>query len=488
MKKKAETSTDHMKVEFNRKVFSALVVTILIAVSLLVAVNQSGLGNERVSPPGVSAQSYTGSTTSGNTAYTLDLSNGTLIKGNFANTGDAPGVFSVIYDNFSQQLFVSDLHSNSLFQVNGTSDTVAGSASAGYNLIRMAYDPSNHYVYGALSQSSDVVVLGVGGGVLNKVGTGKTPSALAYDAQNNNIYVANQGSNSVTVINGSTNRVIDTLNVGRGPTALAFDSVNGNMYVANAFSHNLSVINSTTENISDTIPVGTFPDGISVDPLNNMIYVANRNASTVSIINGTSGNDFLTIASGKYPSAVAFDPQNRYMYVTNFGSNSTSIINTTSDRIVGSFKVGTGPQGITYDPYNHHLYVANFVSTTLSVIGKSFGIYPIKFNETGLSGGSSWTVNLSDGQSITSTSSHMTFQLTNGTFSYTVTTSNGSMVAKPSSSTFSVTGATASVSLKFTRSAFISPVELLAIISAVATLAVGWGVFLGIMRIKKKRK
>ena len=55
---------------------------------------------------------------------------------------------------------------------------------------------------------------------------GWSPLGVAYDSANGNIYVANQYSNTVSIIDGSTNTVIDTIPVGLQPAAVAFDSAN----------------------------------------------------------------------------------------------------------------------------------------------------------------------------------------------------------------------------------------------------------------------
>ena len=43
---------------------------------------------------------------------------------------------------------------------------------------------------------------------------GLQPAAVVFDSDSGNIYVANQYSKTVSVIDGSTNNVIDTIPVG----------------------------------------------------------------------------------------------------------------------------------------------------------------------------------------------------------------------------------------------------------------------------------
>jgi YVTN family beta-propeller protein len=65
------------------------------------------------------------------------------------------------------------------------------------------------------------------------VEVGKRPEALAVDAEHNRIYVANTLGNSVTVIDGASNRAVETLIAGKAPYALAVNPRAGKLHVAN---------------------------------------------------------------------------------------------------------------------------------------------------------------------------------------------------------------------------------------------------------------
>ena len=57
--------------------------------------------------------------------------------------------------------------------------------------------------------------------------------AIAVDSQSNLIYVANMHGNSVTVIDGSSKKVVATLPAGSHPYAMALDAANAALFVAN---------------------------------------------------------------------------------------------------------------------------------------------------------------------------------------------------------------------------------------------------------------
>jgi YVTN family beta-propeller protein len=47
------------------------------------------------------------------------------------------------------------------------------------------------------------------------------PDAVAFNLSNKEVYVANSGSNDVSVIDGTTNSVVSTISVGNEPSSIA---------------------------------------------------------------------------------------------------------------------------------------------------------------------------------------------------------------------------------------------------------------------------
>ena len=88
---------------------------------------------------------------------------------------------------------------------------------------------------------------------------GTFPHAVAVDPVTNTIYVANDGDNTVTVIDGATNTVTATVSAGTDPNAVAVDPVTNTIYVANFGSDNVTVIDGATNTVTATVAVGTNP-------------------------------------------------------------------------------------------------------------------------------------------------------------------------------------------------------------------------------------
>jgi YVTN family beta-propeller protein len=71
-----------------------------------------------------------------------------------------------------------------------------------------------------------------------------------------------------------------------GLLGVAVDPSTGNVYVANNGNSTASVINGSTNTVTATVTVGSAPYGVAVDPTTNTVYVANSSSNTVSVFDG----------------------------------------------------------------------------------------------------------------------------------------------------------------------------------------------------------
>ena len=403
------------KKRFLLEVFAVLVVCAFLATSLSPSIGHFETNVH--SNPLVSNNNN--SSNAGYVKYTLVLSNNTLINGNFINTGNRINPVAVAFDSSNGYVYVANVYS----EVNGHSGSIS-------------------------------VINGATDDVIDNITVGSDPVAVAFDSSNGFIYVTNSNSNTVSVINGATNAVIDTIAVGLYPIGVAFDSSNGYVYVADTASNNVSVINGATNAVIDTIQVGSDPHGISFDSSSGYVYVANYCSNNVSVINGATNAVIDTIADRWGPYEVSFDSSNGYVYAANFNSNNVSVINGATNAVIDTIGVGSYPDAISFDSSNGYVYVANLLSGTISIIATTTEAaeYPVTFTESGLSSGTTWYVNISNGMdsgAITGTS--YSFSLTNGTYSYTVGHVNG-YTSSPSSGSVTVSGESVEKAITFSPS------------------------------------
>lgn len=143
--------------------------------------------------------------------------------------------------------------------------------------------------------------------VIQSVAVGSTPMDVAVSPSGDRIYVTNQGSNTVSVI--------DTT----------------------------STPNTVIANVA--APAGSILTNLAVSPDNTKVFVVSQNTGV--LILSTSGLTFnpTPITVGTTPIDVAFDSSGR-AYVTNYTTWTVSIIGT-GNTVTGTVNVHEGPRGVT---------------------------------------------------------------------------------------------------------------------------------------------
>ena len=161
---------------------------------------------------------------------------------------------------------------------------------------------------------------------------------------------------------GHAQSVTATVPVGTLPVAVAVNPVTNKIYVANQNTANVTVIDGAT-NATTTVPAGTTAApgvlAVAVNPVTNKIYVANK-GSNVTVIDGAT-NATQTVDAGLLPSAVAVNPVTNKIYVVNGGSPSVTVIDGATNA-TATVTVAAGGSVIAVNPVTNKIYVANSVT------------------------------------------------------------------------------------------------------------------------------
>jgi len=161
--------------------------------------------------------------------------------------------------------------------------------------------------------------------------------------------------------NPPINHVVETIKVGIQPWMVIVSPDNEYVYVADPGTETVSVIRASSETVTLTIPVGSSPESIAITPDGKTLYVANSGDDTVSVINARDGISITTIDKvGYQPSSLAVSPDGKRVYVANFGDGTVAIINTETNRISGSPIHVTGePEDLVFAPNQAEIYLAS---------------------------------------------------------------------------------------------------------------------------------
>ena len=205
------------------------------------------------------------------------------------------------------------------------------------------------------------------------ISTGIRPAALAFDGAN--IWVANDGSDTVTKLRAADGANLGTFDVGALPRGFAFDGVN--IWVLNANDLTLTQMRASDAETLSTVPLSGIPTSdipraITFD--GSHIWVATRDGSVLKI-SPISGQQVGSVNVKAFnvdatPTAIAFDGTN--VWVANARSNNVTKFRAAGGDILGVFDVGNDPAGLAFDGAN--IWVANESGDTVTKLRAADGV------------------------------------------------------------------------------------------------------------------
>jgi YVTN family beta-propeller protein len=143
-------------------------------------------------------------------------------------------------------------------------------------------------------------------------------------------YVANGGSNTVSVFDVVNVRLDREIAVGQNPVAVAASPTRNEVYVVNSGAASgqgsVSVINAENNTVAATIAVHRQPVSIEIDAAGELAYVANSGSNTISVLDLKARREIAAIGSGEEPAATRISPDGKTLVVANRGANSVSLV------------------------------------------------------------------------------------------------------------------------------------------------------------------
>ncbi|HUQ28101.1 MAG TPA: YncE family protein [Usitatibacter sp.] len=187
---------------------------------------------------------------------------------------------------------------------------------------------------------------------------GSDPSGIAIDVAANRIYVANEFSHNVTVIDGATNAT-QTVAVGPRPQYIAVNPVTHRVYVSHGGDSSQFVIDPTTLAVTRLPTGGNGP--FAINPKTNKIYMVRLgNNDEVTVINGTAHTWYSMAIDSYTPMWASLNPNTNKLFVASYTTGDVRIIDLDSDSDYPPTKsvgVWSGPTRVAVNPVTNKAYV-----------------------------------------------------------------------------------------------------------------------------------
>lgn len=216
---------------------------------------------------------------------------------------------------------------------------------------------------------------------------GVNPGPIVQLPSGGNVFVANQGDNSISVINPVGQSVVATITQAGGlhqnPVSLVASTDGNYVFVVTQGNGTapgaLDIIYTGLNTVAASVPLGVSPNFGYLDTHLNRLYVTNTGSNTVSVFdvsNVTPGVNpaiptLATVNVGSAPVSVTALPNGLTFYVANSGSNNVSVVSATGFTLVATVPVGQSPQFVASEPTSSKVYTANAGGGNISIIQTS---------------------------------------------------------------------------------------------------------------------
>jgi len=442
---------------------------------------------------------YTANTLSNNISVINTVTN-TVI----ATISDGSQPVGLAYDSANQHIYVTNGNSNSVSVINTVNNSIISTipvGAAGETLTGVVYDPSNSYIYvgsydNSTRQGTIYVVSTTSNSVVDEI------QGIAffgvYDPSNGYIYFTDHILSSVLVIDGATDRIVTSISLPPNsfPFGICYDSFDKYLYVAEENSSSLAVISSENNNVVVSLPVTGYPLFPTYDTLNHDIYVYSNAVGGIQVITSyggltstetsSGGTIQFSVPNGTYsfsivsPIGYSVSPTSGTLTVkgsnlsepVKFSAVATYEVTFVETGLTSgtswSVTLGTNTQSSSSNSIHFEEPNGSYSFTIPSIDGYNLSpgygvvtvdgqpvtqsvvfskLYQVIFEESGLANGTLWSVTVS-GLEHSSNSTTITFNETNGSYVFTVTSAAGYSIS-PSNGTVTVNGAPVTETILF---------------------------------------
>src|SRR6266705_4608593 len=190
------------------------------------------------------------------------------------------------------------------------------------------------------------------------------------------VFVSNERSGDVTVIDGATDSVVGSFPVGKRPRGIhatpngrrVFVTLSGSPRMAPGLDENrapadkradgLGVIDPSARKLIDRWHVGSDPEQFAISKDGKFAFIANEDNASASIVDLDSGQSRGKIKVSEEPEGVGVNPSNGEVYVTCEEKGEVFVIDPDQQRVITKIDTGGRPRSVAFSPDGSRAYVA----------------------------------------------------------------------------------------------------------------------------------
>ncbi len=224
-------------------------------------------------------------------------------------------------------------------------------------------------------------------------GTGAALPASAAESPNHRgargplVYVSNEESTEISVIDGTTDTLLTRIFVGKRPRGIKVSPDGKSLFVALSGSpiappgtdesklpppdraaDGIAIVDLVTQKLQRTLSTGEDPESFDISSDGSTLYVSNEDVGTASVVRLPSGEIGAVVKVGGEPEGVRLRPDNKVVYVTSEEENEVAVIETSTNKVIAKIETAARPRGIAFTSDGQRAYVTAEQGGSVAVI------------------------------------------------------------------------------------------------------------------------
>src|SRR5687768_13447145 len=201
------------------------------------------------------------------------------------------------------------------------------------------------------------------------------------------VFVTNETTGDISVIDVAAQRVIATIPVGKRPRGIRVSPDGTQLFVALSGSpiappgvdestlppadknaYGIGLVSVRERRLLRVITAGSDPEQTAVSRDGTRLFVANEDVGELSVVSVADGKVLATFEVGGEPEGVDLRPDGRVVYVTSEEDSQITVIDAIDLKLITAFKVGARPRSTAFLPDSTRAYVTAENGGSVSVV------------------------------------------------------------------------------------------------------------------------
>ena len=178
---------------------------------------------------------------------------------------------------------------------------------------------------------------------VDRQSVGDQPQAMALDESTGKLYVTSNNAREIGIYDRAARTMGVSYSISGAPGELVFNSLDGLMIVALESQRVLQVLDANTGNQRAILTICSQATGLALNPTTQQVFAALGDCREIGVFRPEDEVNLGRIRLSDEPGLMSLDPEYRRLLVTLPATDRVAFVNINSKRVEGEIEVGDGP-------------------------------------------------------------------------------------------------------------------------------------------------